>query len=175
MSNLHEEALTALSNDKEKAIGATEEPSSQIDAETLPEETSEETAEEELLRLRSELALLKEKLARKEREQARALAELEEFNLLFPEVSVKQVPESVWDHVKNGIPLSAAYALYEKKNVAAERLAERVNRKNASMSPGIAGKDTVGEYFSPDEVRAMSQKQVRENYTRILESMKSWG
>lgn len=30
------------------------------------------------------------------------------------------------------------------------------------------------EYFTPEEVRKMSQKEVKENYQKIIDSMKSW-
>lgn len=31
------------------------------------------------------------------------------------------------------------------------------------------------EFFSPQEVRAMSREDIRKNYSRIIESMKRWG
>ena len=129
---------------------------------------------ENLTALREEVSRLQALLTQKEEEQARILGELGDFNRLFPDIAVRQVPESVWSRVKEGLPLSAAYALYEKESAAAAAHAERINRRNASLSPGQAGRNTSGEYFSPEEVRAMSQRQVHENYRKILDSMKQW-
>jgi hypothetical protein len=33
---------------------------------------------------------------------------------------------------------------------------------------------TAEKYFTPDEVRRMSQKEVRDNYQAIMDSMKKW-
>lgn len=124
--------------------------------------------------LSAEVTRLREALAAKEEEQARLLGELAEFDRLFPEVSVRSVPQDVWQSVREGLPLSAAYALYEAKQHREAARAEAVNRRNASRASGQAGQNTKGDYFSPEEVRAMSQKQVHEHYAVIQESMKSW-
>ena len=124
--------------------------------------------------LRQEIEQLRAALAQKEQEQQRTLREIGEFHRLFPDISVSDVPDGVWDSVDRGIPLSAAYALYEKKRLAAQDRAEAINRRNASLSAGQAGTHTAGEYFSPDEVRAMSQRQVHHHYRAIMESMKHW-
>ncbi len=59
-----------------------------------------------------------------------------------------------------------------RAELEAERTA-RINEKNARMSTGrIGGGET--QYFSPAEVRAMSQGEVHANYKKILESMKRW-
>ena len=52
--------------------------------------------------------------------------------------------------------------------------ADEINRRNAASSAGRAGNSTAPEYFSPDEVRAMSPSEIRENYQRIRASMKKW-
>ena len=52
--------------------------------------------------------------------------------------------------------------------------AEEVNRRNASRSAGRAGTNAAPEYYSPEEVRAMSAHEVRENYQKIRASMKRW-
>ena len=129
---------------------------------------------QELETLRQEVEQLRAALAQKEQEQQNALREIGEFHRLFPDISIENVPEGVWDSVEQGIPLSAAYALYEKKRCMSEARADEINRRNASLSAGKAGKHTAGEYFSPDEVRAMSQRQVHNNYSAIMESMKHW-
>ena len=84
----------------------------------------------------------------------------------------EDVPSST--SVGQGIPLSAAYALYEKRSCMDRLYAEEINRQNSQRSAGRAGLYTKGEYFSPDEVRSMSASEVRANYKKIRESMKKW-
>jgi hypothetical protein len=80
----------------------------------------------------------------------------------------------VWKQVERGIPLSAAYALYEKKSTVDALRADEINRSNAQRSAGRLGQNTAREFFTPDEVRAMSPSEVRDNYKTIRESMKKW-
>ena len=54
------------------------------------------------------------------------------------------------------------------------RRADEVNRRNASRSAGRVGTNIAPEYYTPDEVRAMSPSEVRENYQKIRASMKKW-
>ena len=157
------EAEEAVSAEVDTPLWETDEASDKTPADT-----------DELERLRAEVQTLKDTLSRKETEQSKILGELEQFNKLFPEVSVKDVPEKVWKNVDSGIPLSAAYALYEKETSRLSDKALEVNRRNAALSAGIAGKEAEKEYFSPDEVRAMSQREVHENYSKIKRSMKHW-
>lgn len=128
----------------------------------------------ELSRLRKEVEDLQAALSQKEIERQNSLNDLAEFHRLFPDISLSALPDGIWESVHQGVPLTAAYALYEKKQYAAKQDAEQINRRNASLSAGVAGKNTSGEYFSPDEVRVMTQKQVHDNYRTIMESMKHW-
>ena len=128
----------------------------------------------ELDALRAEIVGLREQLAAKEREREDALREIENFQSLFPNVTIREIPDSVWQQRERGIPLNAAYALYERELCMARVRAGEVNQKNAALSSGRAGVDAAQEYFSPDEVRAMSSRQVRENYQKIRYSMKKW-
>ena len=127
--------------------------------------------------LKAEIEHLKEQIEKLEelkRAQNRILAEIGDFVSLFPEIPIEEIPDTVWESVKQGAPLAASYALYEKRMVAeAKRIAE-INAKNAKKSPGAAGKDTAGEYFSPEDVRRMSRAEVHANYSKIKDSMKKW-
>ena len=127
--------------------------------------------------LKAEIEHLKEQIEKLEelkRSQNRILAEIGDFVSLFPEIPIEEIPDTVWESVKQGAPLAASYALYEKRMVAeAKRIAE-INAKNAKKSPGAAGKDTAGEYFSPEDVRRMSRAEVHANYSKIKDSMKKW-
>ena len=165
---------------EEKIVSSDTEPLAETDPLTdtvSPQEAEESTApspEEELARLRGEIDTLRAALEQKQLEQEQTLRELGEFHRLFPDIAIKDVPDRVWESVERGIPLSAAYALYEKQELQARSHADLINRQNATRSAGKAGRHTSGEYFSPDEVRAMSQKQVHENYAKIMDSMKHW-
>lgn len=124
--------------------------------------------------LRRELEALRSELAKSRQEHERLTREVGEFQALFPDRPLSALPKEVWEQVQSGVPLAAACALYEKKCEAETQRAEQINRRNAGMSSGMAGKDTPGEFFSPDEVRAMSPGEVRHNYERIRRSMKKW-
>ena len=101
-------------------------------------------------------------------------AEVGEFSELFPTVPLSSLPDSVWQSVRAGVPLAASYALYEKKTARLIADAERVNAKNSSSSTGPVGREPSSDFFSPDEVRAMSRDEVRKNYAKIMASMKKW-
>ena len=97
----------------------------------------------------------------------------DEFRGLYPELAEGDIPDAVWDEVRGGLPLAAAYALWERREQVRRSTAEQVNRKNASGAWGRA--DAAAEdCLSPDEVRGMSPREVRDNYARIMESMKHW-
>lgn len=154
--------------------------------EMIPEELTEATEENEseavheeesIDALKEEIVSLKTKLSELEalkEAQARLFDELSAFRDLFPEVELNVIPESVWDEVRKGSSLTASYALYEKRMEAERARIALINASNASKSPGVAGRNTANEYFSPDEVRKMSRTEVHANYSKIKESMKKW-
>ena len=140
-----------------------------VDEKTAAEKTIE-SLKEEIEQLRAQISKLEEL----KRSQNRILSELGDFTALFPEIPVEEIPDEVWECVKKGASLAASYALYEKRMAAEALRIARINAKNASKSPGAAGTDTAGEYFSPDDVRRMSRSEVHANYSKIKESMKKW-
>jgi hypothetical protein len=121
----------------------------------------------EILKLRAELDGIGSK-------RAEFISEIKEFASIFGADSVSKIPDEVWESTNSGVPLAAAYALYEKKEALRAQMADRVNQKNASMSAGAIKNATNPEFFSPSEVRAMSAKEGKRNYNRIIESMKKW-
>ena len=137
-------------------------------------ESPEQTPEDEISALRAEVARLTRELEQKQTEMQRVGEQIGEFAALFPSVSPSEIPESVWDSVKEGNTLAAAYALYHRREQIKAQRVNEINQKNAQLSTGSAGRGASGEYFTPDEVRAMSQRQVRANYSKIIESMKKW-
>lgn len=75
--------------------------------------------------------------------------------------------------MRDGTPLSAAYALAERRRARREAAAAEANRRNSTRSSGEMVQHTPG-YFSRDEVLRMSRAEVRENYGNILLSMQKW-
>lgn len=134
---------------------------------------SSPTAEEQLEQLRNELNTLRREINERDEHLRRMSAEYEEFYHLYPDASPEAIPDCVWNDVKKGIPLAAAYALTQQRKRRTEELAAASNLENARRSFGAVSGD-VSDYFSPDEVRAMSQSEVRANYQSIMRSMPKW-
>ena len=146
------------------------------DADVTAEGEEAIDTEEELSSIKDEILKLREELTRLEelREKSmKMLQEFDEFVSLFPEQRIENLPDEVWNEAKRGASLAAAYALYEKRREAKERLASQINAKNAALSAGKAG-EAANEYFSYEQVKGMSQAEVRKNYSKIRESMKKW-
>ena len=135
---------------------------------------ADEEIEKELKVLRAQVTELTELLAKKQAEAERISTQLGDFYSLFPDTAIDTLPDDVWEDVKKGNSLAASYAIYQRKmQLQAERI-NAINQKNASLSAGKAGTNTASEFYTPDEVRAMSQDQVRANYSKIIRSMKKW-
>lgn len=142
--------------------------------ENISEKAAEQNEREAILALKNELAELRQRLEAEKALYGRLYAESSEFSELFPGVTLSAIPESVWECAKKGAPLSAAYALYEKRLAIAKEKAEDVNSKNKELSSGSLSSTKNEEYFTPDEVRAMSAAQVKANYSKIINSMSVW-
>ena len=143
------------------------------DPDPLAAESTEEAAEDSLEQLRSELNRLKSDLQERDAAWRRIGLECEEFFALYPDTPLSSVPDGVWEDVKKGVPIAAAFALAKHKQNLAEQSAKDFNRANDLRSSG-ALKATEPDYFSPTEVRAMSQSEVRSNYQNIMKSMQKW-
>ena len=138
--------------------------------ENEPSEPTVAELNERIASLTKELEAYKQA---KER-QDRISEQLNEFSELFPNIAPSALPAEVWESVKNGNTLAAAYAVYEKRTTEAARRIEQINAKNAGNSAGAAGKNSSEEFFSADEVRKMSPAQVRANFAKIRRSMETW-
>lgn len=132
------------------------------------------TDEETVNILREELKSLKNELESTRAAYERLSGECAEFSELYPSIPVTALPDSVWKSFKSGVPLAAAYALYEKKEAVAREKASSVNAKNKELSSGSLSKGNSEEFFSPAEVKAMSAAEVRANYAKIITSMSRW-
>lgn len=124
-------------------------------------------------RLERELASLRAELEARDARDARILEEYKEFRALYPDVSPDTLSDKVLSDLQRGIPLAAAYALDQRRLLLLTKKAEESNAENRHRSSGAAT-GTENLYFSPAEVRAMSQAEVKKNYHLIIESMKSW-
>ena len=145
--------------------------------ETEPEVEAEISNEDEILALKAEIEDLRAQLVAREQEEkikTRMNTELAEFEEYFPEISLDEIPDEVWEKVKGGASLSASYSLFKRKKELESKKVRDLNEKNRKMSAGsVAGGD--GEkYYSPAEVKRMTPAQVKNNYDRILESMRHW-
>ena len=128
------------------------------------------TSEAELL---AEIERLKTELARRDAETERFMSERAEFLELYPDADFKDLPDSVWKDVGRGVPLAAAFALFERKRFCTEQKALAYNQLNTQRSTGGL-EATPSDYYSPNEVRAMTPMEVRANYDKIMRSMQKW-
>lgn len=146
---------------------------SDSDPDLDPAAVVEANPEEQLRQLRDELTRLRQAISQQDAILSRLGEECQEFQTLYPDTPISSLPDNVWSDVKQGIPLAAAYALAERRRAYTESLAAATNQKNGQRSSG-AMKSTESDYFSPNEVRAMSQAEVRANYQKIMRSMQKW-
>lgn len=131
----------------------------------------EPAAASELDALRAEAESLRAELAA----ERRVSVELREFCSLFPETAPTAIPDEVWAQVKAGIPLSAAYALHERRAQKDREAVTAAQARGKAQSSGALEGNGGEMPYTPDEVRAMSPAEVRRNYTAIVASMKRWG
>ena len=137
-------------------------------------ESSTEAEANELEALRAEVSTLRAQLEGERALYGRMSAECAEFSELYPSVPLSDLPDSIWESVKKGVPIAAAYALHERKNTLIKMKADLINDINSRSSSGSIDSHPAEEYYSPDEVRAMSPAEVRSNYSSIIRSMSKW-
>ena len=137
-------------------------------------DAADEKTPDELDVLRTEISQLREELLKKTSEINMIRGQLGEFSELFPNVAPEDIPEEVWKNAAVSGSLAAAYALYHRRERVRARRVHTLNQKNAESSTGKVGVDAAKEYFTQNEVRAMSRGEVHENYSKILASMKKW-
>lgn len=71
------------------------------------------------------------------------------------------------------------YAGYMKREARMRERAEELAAQmiaNQKATPGALGttQEVASDYFTPDQVRKMSEAEVSKNYEKIMESMKKW-
>lgn len=123
--------------------------------------------------LRSRIAQLEGELAELAARGERERAERQEFFHIFPNVDPDNLPDGALKLHEDGLPLSAAYALYDRIRENELSAARAASVKNAaSLQEKINGGGEA--FFSADEVRGMSAREVRSNFKSIMRSMKHW-
>ena len=145
----------------------------EIEADT---ECSGET-NDELALLRNEVKMLREQLDEREKldsVNSKINAELIQLYDCFPDTSLEEIPDEIWQKVKKGASLSAEYALFKRKQEISQKRIGDFNEKNKKMSTGSLGTGEGERYYSPSEVKKMSPAQVKANYDDIIESMRHW-
>lgn len=139
-----------------------------------PTDSDEADNLSEIASLKAEILSLRAQLENERAVYSRMNEECAEFNLLYPSVSISSLSDSIWESVKKGVPIAAAYALEERRAAVADMKAQSVNATNRQLSSGSIEANSAEEFYTPDEVRAMSPSQVRENYSKIISSMSKW-
>jgi hypothetical protein len=87
--------------------------------------------------------------AENERRMEARRAEINAFRQNYPDVKAEAIPREVWDMVKNGTPLVAAYSMHRMKALETELAAARQNKAAREQSPGsmkTAGDQTKDIY-----------------------------
>lgn len=145
------------------------------DSDGVPETvgTPVESDRENLSELRQEISRLRALLSEQTERAERMRAECAELWELYPSLSPDTLPDEVWDAVEKGVPIAAAVALSERRKFLTAQKAEIAKLENRMRSSGAVEREKNG-YFSPEEVRAMNRREVRENYQSILKSMQKW-
>lgn len=169
---LEEELSEELSEEPEVGEPTSEDTDGSQESEAEAAKIEELRAEK--LLLEGEIASLESALEKKRAETDKAAREYAEFRELYPDADTEALPEDVLKSVEAGLPLAAAYALYEKRIQKRSADIAAHNKSTREVSFGSVGKSPESDYFTPDEVRAMSQGEVRANYSKILQSMKNW-
>ena len=101
--------------------------------------------------------------------------DVELFHALFPEVSGEEIPQEVWDRVEKGESLAASYALVAVQKYREEEKIRKINEENDKKAPPRIQTGAADEnYFSPEAVKKMTRREIKENYDKILSSMEKW-
>ena len=111
----------------------------------------------------------------KENDASFVKEDIKRLREVFPDIKQEDIPDEVWQSVEKGESLSGAYALHFVKQLKAKADIERINELNGKKAPPKIKHDGGDEtFFSPEEVRSMTEAQVRKHYNAILASMDKW-
>ncbi len=121
----------------------------------------------------AELEELRSRLEKAERRADEVYAGWREFTELFPDADISSLPDSFNHALERGIPPAAAYALELRRREVTRMRMDAAEKRARELSAGRI-KPTEDTLYSPEEVRAMSPSEVKNNYEKIRRSMKSW-
>lgn len=115
-------------------------------------------------------------MLRKENEQKEKVSkELDRLWAMFPDVTLEDAPDELWELIENGESLLGAYCILLAKENLESRKADAKNRENSMKTPpAVNNGSEKKEYFTREQVAKMNRDQVRKNYDRIVDSMKHW-
>ncbi len=100
--------------------------------------------------------------------------ELDVLKSLFPEITAEDIPDQVFESCENGRGLAAQYALYYVTEQKKKEETQKNNEENAKSAPPEIHNSEDEAYFTPEAVKAMSDKDIRRNYKAIMKSMEKW-
>lgn len=114
-------------------------------------EYTEKNIPEDMARELIESRKFREEQQRKAQEDAKAkeheqslINQQNEFLDMYPNVDPKDIPQEVWDKVRNGVPLKYAYMEHERTQLQNQLKTMETNIKNKSKSPIKAGLSVNG-------------------------------
>ena len=131
------------------------------ETEKILEELGSESDELETLRL--------EKAIKKNLEEEFAL-----LREIFPERDADDIPDEVFALSENGKNLAAHFALYYLKEEKRKTEQTKKEEENSKSAPPDVKNSPEEAYFTYDEVRNMSEEEIRKNYKNIMKSMEKW-
>jgi len=143
----------------------------------IPEEIAKEIMENRKFREQWE----QERRAREQEEQRQA--DYQAFLETFPDVKPEDIPQSVWEEVKQGKSLVDAYTRYENQllrqqleGLQGKKEVEKKNEENKQATTGsVTGQgDGKQPYFTKEQVEKMSVEEINKNWKAIMESQKQW-
>jgi hypothetical protein len=145
-----------------------------VQVEEQPFEEGAPDSQAELERLREEVRTLNERLSEQQEKAEHIQKQIGEFCEAFPSTELKSVPEDVWESVRSGNSLAAAYALYTHRIQQKEARINEQNQKNAYRSAGYVGKSAANEIIEyvltePKEAPENTNKWVAGTITEIGE------
>jgi len=143
--------------------------------ELIPDEITEQSEEPSSATQNpeSELDILRRRVEIAERTAREISAGWREFSELYPEADLSSLPDSFNTAIERGIPPAAAYALEMRRREVTRSRIEAADRRSRELSAGKV-ESTEDSLYSPEEVRAMTPSEVRNNIEKIRRSMKSW-
>lgn len=89
------------------------------------------------------------------------------------ELNLAQIPDRVKERAEvEGIPLEEAYAEYLIRREREKEIARTADALAMERTPGCPRGDSVGRLYSMEEMKSMSQKEVKRRYGSLMDSLR---